>query len=118
MYSCSDLTQTTHSNKQMTTTTSSAHYWRATATLVDGVQLFEPTTDIVIQIQPSTFQHPPKHTPGFKLTEDERSKKHNMHKFGLCCDCDAGLDDRADFICERNGLMCNACSEYYTNGAN
>jgi hypothetical protein len=104
------------------TTTSSETYWRATATLIGGVPIFEPTTDIVIQIQPSTFQQTTsKHTPGFKLTQDERAKKSDQHKFGLCCDCDAGLDDRADFICDNrsNGgfaLMCNACNDYYTNG--
>jgi len=119
MYSCSDLTQTIHSNKQMTNT--SETYWRATATMIGGIPVFEPTTDIVIQIQPSTFQQPSKHTPGFKLTEEERSKKHDNHKFGLCRDCDSGLDDRADFICSilPNGgmrLICNACNDYYTNG--
>jgi len=56
-------------------------------------------------------------TPGFKLTEEERAKKSDQHKFGLCCDCDAGLDDRADFICDyqSNGgmrLICSACSDF------
>jgi hypothetical protein len=34
----------------------------------------------------------------------------------LCCYCDVGLDDRADFVCDvraKGGfaLMCNACDE-------
>jgi hypothetical protein len=34
----------------------------------------------------------------------------------LCCYCDVGLDDRADFVCDvrANGgfaLMCNACDD-------
>ena len=90
----SDLTQR-QPNEQMTTTTPATNYWTATATTVMAAE---------------------KHTPGFKLTEEERAKKHDQHKFGLCCDCDAGLDDRADFICDVSGLMCNACQAYYTGG--
>jgi hypothetical protein len=82
----------------MTTTTPATNYWTATAN----------TTAVTAA--------PEKHTPGFKLTEEERSKKHDLHKYGLCCSCDNGLDDRADFLCDVGGLMCNACSEYYTGG--
>jgi hypothetical protein len=82
----------------MTTTTPATKYWTATANT-------NAETDA-----------PEKHTPGFKLTEEERSKKHDLHKYGLCCSCDNGLDDRADFLCDVGGLMCNACSEYYTGG--
>jgi hypothetical protein len=78
-------------------TTTATNYWTATA-----------TATAVVPAE--------KHTPGFKLTEEERSKKHDQHKYGLCCDCDTGLDDRADFICVKNGLMCNACDAYYGGG--
>ena len=77
------------------TTTPATNYWTATA---------NATTVMAVE----------KHTPGFKLTEEERSKKHDLHKYGLCCSCDNGLDDRADFMCDFGGLMCNACCEYYT----
>ena len=58
------------------------------------------------------------HVPGFKLTREERMKKLDEHKFGLCISCDAGLDDRADFIPDPRlpggfGMMCNACVGYY-----
>jgi hypothetical protein len=81
-----------------TTTTTTTHaYWTATATAV----------------VPST-----KHVPGFKLTREQRDIKSDEHKYGLCCSCDAGLDDRADFVCQSKkdgelSLMCNACSDYY-----
>jgi len=60
------------------------------------------------------------HTPFMNLTEEERGKKSVQFTFGLCSDCDAGLDDESEFVCETrpNGafvLMCNACSDYYRN---
>jgi len=59
-----------------------------------------------------------KHQPGFTLTPEQRSIKMDNHKYGLCCSCDAGLDDRADFICDTRihsdfALMCNDCHDYY-----
>jgi hypothetical protein len=58
------------------------------------------------------------HEPGFKLTQEERMKKFDEHKYGLCVSCDAGLDDRADFMSDPRfpggfALMCNACVDYY-----
>jgi len=95
-----------------TTTNSTTNYWNAIAVAATTEQYFEPACDVVIQIQPDKTR--PKHIPGFKLTDAERAKKHNLHKYGLCCSCDNGLDDRADFICDFGGLMCNACCDYYT----
>ena len=90
--------------------TSTTNYWTATAVA---------TTPPVI-----THRFTEKHTPGFKLTNEDREIKIDQHKYGLCCTCDAGLDDRADFVCniqmrdnlaaEFFGLMCNACHDYYT----
>lgn len=62
-----------------------------------------------------------RHQPVIKLTQEERNTKSREHKFGLCEYCDAGLDDRADFICHTPTnigfkLMCNACHEYYNPG--
>ena len=80
-------------------------YWTATATAtsVSAASAVETTKT---------------HEPGFKLTQEERMKKFDEHKFGLCVSCDAGLDDRADFITDPRfpkgfALMCNACSDYY-----
>ena len=84
------------------TTTASTIYWNATAAST-------VTTCVVTR---------PRHTPGIKLTQDQRDVKSDQHKFGLCCDCDAGLDDRADFIIGKHAthtrLLCNDCSAYYT----
>ena len=95
-----DDNQTT---SEMTTT---ANYWTATAAA---------TSPRVIIVN--------KHVPGFLLTKEERKQKFDLHKYGLCCQCDAGLDDRADFVvCDDDGdlqndmmLMCNACDDYYVN---
>ena len=80
------------------TTMTTTNYWTATAFAVSK-----------------------KHTPGFKLTADERAMKSDEHQFGVCCSCDAGLDDRADFQVDYRAsggfaLMCNACSAYYACG--
>jgi hypothetical protein len=88
----------------MTTTTLATNYWTTTAA----------ATAAATAVTAAAATSAEKHTPGFKLTEDERSKKHDLHKYGLCCSCDNGLDDRADFICDTAGLMCNACCDYYT----
>lgn len=86
------------------------NYWTATAAA---------TTPLVI-----AHRFTEKHTPGFKLTKEQRDIKSDEHKYGLCSTCDSGLDDRADFVCDFQmhnnlaadffGLMCNACHEYYT----
>ena len=80
-------------------------YWTATATAtsVSAASAVEMTKT---------------HEPGFKLTQEERMKKFDEHKYGLCVSCDAGLDDRADFMPDPRfprgfALMCNACVDYY-----
>lgn len=83
-------------------TTTATNYWTATAAATVA----------------SCVVSAPRHTPGFKLTHEERDSKSDQHQYGLCCSCDAGLDDRADFVCDPRGkggfaLMCNACDEYY-----
>jgi hypothetical protein len=82
-------------------TATSTNYWNATAASTVA-------TCVVTR---------PRHTPGIKLTHEERCVKNDQHKFGLCCDCDAGLDDRADFVLRKHfftRLLCNDCSAYYT----
>jgi len=58
------------------------------------------------------------HEPGFKLTHEERMKKCDQHKYGVCVTCDVGLDDRADFTCDPRmpggfSLMCHSCFDYF-----
>ena len=101
-----DSTTNNERTNEMTTATAT-NYWTATANATSA------------SATASVF--PVKHQPGFKLTEEERDIKSDEHKYGLCCSCDAGLDDRADFVChsKKDGelsLMCNACDEYYTQG--
>jgi hypothetical protein len=58
------------------------------------------------------------HVPFMNLTKAERYKKSDRFKFGLCSDCDAGLDDESDFVCVPRPrgafiMTCNACHDYY-----
>lgn len=54
------------------------------------------------------------HVPFMNLTKAERDQKSAQFKFGLCTDCDAGLDDQIEFVClNKGGFMCNACHDYY-----
>jgi hypothetical protein len=63
------------------------------------------------------------HVPHMNLTKEERAEKSKNFKFGLCCDCDYGLDDKIEFVCQsrRNGCatiyanICNACYNYHMN---
>ena len=61
-----------------------------------------------------------KHTPGIKLTDEERAKKGVNHKYGLCCSCDTGFDCCTEFIHYNHpsGVyalsMCVACNRYYS----
>ena len=85
--------------KTMTTTTTATNYWTATANAAAATAA----------------------APVITLTSDERAVKSDQHQFGLCCSCDAGLDDRADFHVDYRAsggfaLMCHACAAYYTGG--
>ena len=58
------------------------------------------------------------HIPFMNLNKAERYKKSDRFKFGLCSDCDAGLDDESDFVCvpRPHGafiMTCNACHDYF-----
>jgi hypothetical protein len=83
-------------------TTTATHYWSATAAATCGSVVVFAVDD----------------EPGFQLTHEERMKKCDQHKYGICVSCDAGLDDRADFTCDPRmpggfALMCHACGDYY-----
>jgi hypothetical protein len=59
------------------------------------------------------------HVPYMNLTKEQRAEKSNLFQFGLCSDCDAGLDDRSEFVCEPSRptgafvMRCEACHDYY-----
>ena len=59
------------------------------------------------------------HVPFVNLTKKQRADKSELFRFGLCSDCDAGLGDRSDFVCEPSRptgafvMRCNACHDYY-----
>ena len=63
--------------------------------------------------------HVSKHIPGIKLTDKERADKCAKYKFGLCCSCDAGFDQRCEYIHypHPSGIysvcMCVGCIGYY-----
>jgi hypothetical protein len=58
-----------------------------------------------------------QHVPYMNLTPDERCNMSGNFKFGMCAHCDAGLDDKSEFVCEPRWqstvLVCNACHTYY-----
>jgi hypothetical protein len=61
------------------------------------------------------------HDPHMNLTKEQRAEKSKNFNFGLCCECDYGLQDELEFVCQsqRNGCatiyakMCNACHNYH-----
>ena len=59
------------------------------------------------------------HVPYMNLTKEERAQKSKKFNFGLCCDCDYGLEDTSEFVCRSgangNQMMCNACHNYHMN---
>lgn len=69
-----------------------------------------------------TVQQSQAHTrvPFMNLTKEQRDAKSAEFKFGLCSNCDAGLDDKSEFVCEPRGgptgsfvITCNACYAYH-----
>ena len=57
------------------------------------------------------------HVPHMNLTKEQRAEKSKNFNFGLCCECDYGLQDELEFVC-RSGAnggakMCNACHNYH-----
>lgn len=102
--------------RQMTTTT---------ITAASPTSCFRTDQKLIASDENSVFELEPEyeestHVPYRNLTKEERDKKSGDFEFGLCCDCDAGLADKSEFICppRPNGAfvnMCNACHNYYTN---
>ena len=85
---------TTTMNQTTTPATTSQDYWTATA----GFVALFATEESVHCEEVSAL-----------------TSKWDQHKFGLCCECDCGLDDEADFVITGNVndddivLMCYTC---------
>jgi hypothetical protein len=74
----------------------------------------DPEEDNQDEDFPTGFE---EHVPFMNLTKEQRREKSDKFKFGLCCSCDTGLDDKSEFVCDPrpNGafvLTCNACDDY------
>jgi hypothetical protein len=89
---------------------------------VDGDDYYVDDNDYV----DDTVQQPQAHTrvPFMNLTKEQRDAKSAEFKFGLCSNCDAGLDDKSEFVCEPRGgptgsfvITCNACYAYHQHVA-
>jgi len=87
----------------MTTTATATNYWTQTALRVfpcDDDQDYDAACDEVAAL----------------------TMKWSEHRFGLCCECECGLDDEADFIITGNAndddtvLMCYSCFTAITEG--
>lgn len=70
------------------------------------------TTNWVI----STWIHDADYDPAPTLREicEQREQKAANHEFGLCCDCEVGIDHREDFFVDNRDWsgtyqICNAC---------
>ena len=95
------LTQTTNERTNEMTTTAT-DYWTATAGFVAicGDELYACDEEVGA------------------LT----ASNWDQHKFGLCCECDCGLDDKADFVITGNAneddtaLICYECFTHLTQG--
>ena len=98
-------------------------FWTSPLAIASGEEpIFEPECDTEIDLTFLQDESPDadkfKHVPFMNLTKEERDKKSCRFKYGLCSDCDAGLGDESDFVCQPrpNGafvMMCNACHDYY-----
>jgi hypothetical protein len=107
-------------NEMTTTAKLSNWFWTSPEAIARGEEpIFEPEHDPTFLQDESPDANKCDHVPFMNLTKEERNKKSDQFKFGLCAHCDAGLDDESDFVCEPRGLgcswvmACNACHDYY-----
>jgi len=99
----------------MTTIANSTTYWTSTAFAVaDTTQVQSkktPTPTWKLSGEDTPYDHR-------RWDEDEDDGNSDNHKFGLCCTCKKGLDDRADFVCNNTQqpgggfyMLCTNCYE-------
>jgi len=84
-------------------------FWTTPLSIASGEEpVFEPEYP---EYEEST------HVPFMNLTKEQRAEKSKNFKFGLCCDCDAGLYDKSEFVRQTrlsgDVKMCNACHHYH-----
>ena len=94
----------------------SSVFWTTPRLIACGDEpVFEPEYPEHDEHEESTHVH----VPYMNLTKEQRAEKSNQFKFGLCSDCDAGLGDESDFVCEPSRptgafvMRCEACHDYY-----
>ena len=90
----------------------SSSFWTTPLSIASGEEpIFEPEPEY------PDLEDEHLNVPFMNLTKEERAEKSKNFKFGLCCDCDYGLQDELEFICSSgaNGgaKMCNACHYYH-----
>ena len=88
----------------------SSSFWTTPLSIASGEEpVFEP--------EYPEYEECTHHVPFMNLTKEERAEKSKNFKFGLCCDCDAGLDDKLEFVRQTrlsgDVKMCNACHHYH-----
>ena len=110
---------------QMTTTQTSTAYWTSTAATVDTTKTLASST--AESKKKPTWKWSGEDTPfDHRRWDDDEDNEDNeddsdKHKFGLCCTCKKGLDDRADFVCNNTQqpgggfyMLCMQCYEDYS----
>jgi hypothetical protein len=94
-----------NNNNERTNEMTSTDYWTSTAAAAAAA----PAAAAHAATTPAA--------PRIRLSQIEREEKSSQHKFGICCSCDAGLDDRADFaitvVADGIKVRCNDCECYY-----
>lgn len=122
---CSDRRDNNNNNNMATTASineSVRNYWMATAmatavmpVVAEEVAMEEEEEEEDLLAQTLAERWGEMGDCHWAALEAARTAEWDNHKFGLCDDCDYGLDDESDFVvhARMNGesvLLCNECS--------
>jgi hypothetical protein len=102
--------ETTTIAPPVSTSRVSSSFWTTPLSIASGEEpVFEP--------EHPDLEDERLNIPFMNLTNEQRAEKSKNFKFGLCCDCDYGLQDEIEFVYRSgaNGCakMCNACHYYH-----
>jgi hypothetical protein len=97
------------------------NYWMATAMAMGVMPVVAEEEEVAMEEEEDLFAQTMAERWGevgdchWAALEAARTAEWVKHKFGLCDDCDYGLDDESDFVVHErmNGesvLLCNECS--------